>query len=48
MLLQRSERWNCSREALDPSPVRAHSIGGAGAEIFSIFEQSVKFFTMKI
>ena len=44
MLLQRSERWNRSRQAL----VRAHSIGGAGAEIFSIFEQSVKFFTMKI
>ena len=48
MLLQRSERWNCSGQAFGPSPVRAHSSGGAGAEIFSIFEQSVKFFIMKI
>ena len=47
MLLQRSERWNRSRQGLLPSPVRAHPIGGAGGEIFSIFEQSVKFFTMK-
>ena len=45
MLVQRSECWNRS---LVPSSVRAHSVGGAGAEIFSIFEQSVKFFTMKI
>ena len=48
MLLQRSERWNRSRQAWVPSPLRALSIGGAGAQIFSIFEQSVKFFTMKI
>ena len=27
MLLQRSERWNRSRQALVPSPLRAHSIG---------------------
>ena len=48
MLLQRSESWNRSRKARVPSPLRALSISGAGAEIFSIFEQSVKFFTMKI
>ena len=43
MLLQRFERWNCSRQALVPFPVRTHSICGAGADILSIFEQSVKF-----
>ena len=48
MLVQRSEHWNRSRQAVVPSPVQAHSVGGAGAETFSIFEQSVKFFTMKI
>ena len=44
MLVQRSERWNRRRQALVPSPVRAHSVGGAGAETFSIFEQSVNVF----